>query len=128
MSIDLLALHQQRGDWLEALLNTGVPTITRHMIRGGQHEWLTVAEAQARFLGGKLSLRTWYRAAANGTLPCVKVGGTILFRAADLDELETTDFRPKQPEPEPPPPPKPILPKPPTLKTPYRFFPPKPRA
>lgn len=88
-------------------------------------QWLTVAEAARTRFGGKVSLRSWYRAAETGEVPCVKIGGKILFRAADLDRLEASTFSPAAPtrrQPVQPPQRQPPRKLPPPSR--FRFFPP----
>ncbi len=88
--------------------------------------YLTAKEASARYFGGKVAPRTWYRGAESGLVPCVHFGGKVLFRADDLDKLESTGTFPTES------PARPVTPRPVVIPRPspsnpsqtvFRFFP-----
>lgn len=55
----------------------------------GESDYVTVAQAQRRFLAGARSLRWWYRMAQTGKIAHHRVGDSILFRTQDiLDFIE----------------------------------------
>lgn len=53
----------------------------------GESEYLTVAEAQRRYLAGAKSPRWWYRMVETGRIAYHRVGGSILLRPADILEF-----------------------------------------
>jgi hypothetical protein len=53
----------------------------------GQDAFLTVAEAQRRFLSGKMSCRWWYRMATTGQIVHHRVGDKILFQIEDIEKF-----------------------------------------
>lgn len=50
-------------------------------------DFVTVAEAQRRFLDGKMSRKWWYRMAQTGQIAHHRVGETILFRTEDIEKF-----------------------------------------
>jgi len=71
-------------------------------------DWLTASEAQKQYFSGKQSLRWWYRAAKDGLVPSVKIGGSVWFRRVELDKMLQAGGEPK------------TTPVPPTLPTPVK--------
>lgn len=49
--------------------------------------YITVAEAQRRFLGGKKSLRWWYRRIELKVVPHHRIGDSILLRIDDIEKF-----------------------------------------
>lgn len=52
-----------------------------------QSAFVTVAEAQRRYLAGEKSRRWWYRMAKIGKIAHHRVGDSILFRTADIEKF-----------------------------------------
>ena len=49
--------------------------------------FVTVAEAQRRYLSGEKSRRWWYQMAKAGKITHHRVGDSILFRTADIEKF-----------------------------------------
>jgi len=49
--------------------------------------FVTVAEAQRRYLSGEKSRRWWYQMAKIGRIGHHRVGDSILFRTADIEKF-----------------------------------------
>ena len=65
---------------------------------------LRVSEVKRTYLGGKMSLRWWYKQIELGTLPHFRAGGTVLLRHDDVESFVAAMFRNRAEavEPEPP--------------------------
>lgn len=57
--------------------------------RGRPHEkcYVTVAEAQGRYLLGEMSSRWWYRMVQSGRIAHQRIGGAILLRTGDIEQF-----------------------------------------
>lgn len=53
----------------------------------GEKCYVSVAEAQRRFLAGEMSRRWWYRMAKIGKIAHHRVGDSILFRTDDIEKF-----------------------------------------
>lgn len=84
---------------------TGVSNIEQIEHREG---FVTVAEAQRRYLSGERSRRWWYRMASTGQIAHHRVGDSILFRTADIEKF-IADSRRAEPA-DTPPDPAPLIP------------------
>lgn len=97
--------------------------------------FVTVAEAQRRYLGGTRSRRWWYRLVETGRIPHHRVGDSILLKTEDIDHFiaesrKVDDNRPvaeasEAPSPVPPAPPVNPRPRhqPKGERSPFHFFP-----
>lgn len=63
----------------------------------GEPEFVTVAQAQRRFLAGMRSRRWWYRMVETGKIAHHRVGDSIMFRTKDIEEF-ISKSRKEQPE------------------------------
>lgn len=80
----------------------GFATTVSHINTAGEENaFVTVAEAQHRFLSGERSIRWWYRMAKIGKIVHHRVGESILFRTDDIERF-ITDSRKVEDENEPP--------------------------
>jgi hypothetical protein len=61
-------------------------------------DYITVAEAQRRFLAGARSLRWWYRMAQTGRIAHHRVGDSVLFRTEDILAFIEKSRRKEQPD------------------------------
>lgn len=52
-----------------------------------QGGFVSVAEAQRRFLNGQMSRKWWYRMAQTGQIAHHRVGETVLFRTEDIERF-----------------------------------------
>ncbi|MCE9561227.1 MAG: hypothetical protein K8U57_04155 [Planctomycetes bacterium] len=82
-------LESQVDDFLRALQHRwSVPTATTAVATVAEQpvteEFLTIAEAQERFLGGKRSRGWWYKKAKSGKLIAHDAGGSILLKTTDI--------------------------------------------
>ncbi|HEX4144549.1 MAG TPA: helix-turn-helix domain-containing protein [Pirellulales bacterium] len=120
---------------LNSIGNT-TPSLGSVVPEEGKPEFVSVAEAQRRYLGGMRSRRWWYRMAETGKIAHHRVGESILFRAEDIENFiaksrnERADTRDVQPLPAPSipvPAPTPVRPplrrKPDDTASSFRFFP-----
>ncbi len=62
------------------------PRALEQVMDDQKQEHLTVEEASA-FFDGKISTGTLYRLARKGKVPSVKLGGKVLFRRSDLENM-----------------------------------------
>jgi len=74
--------------------------------------FVSVAEAQRRFLTGQMSRKWWYRMAHSGQIVHHRVGDTILFRSEDIERFiarsrRAEEFKPVEAQPAMPLPPAP---------------------
>ena len=60
-------------------------------------DFIRVSTAKARYFGGAMSLRWWYRLVEEGRLPHFRVGGAVLLRPVDVEAFVTACKR--EPEP-----------------------------
>lgn len=63
----------------------------------GKPEFVTVAQAQRRYLAGMRSRRWWYRMVETGKIAHHRVGDSIMFRTQDIEEF-IAKSRKEQPE------------------------------
>jgi hypothetical protein len=63
------------------------PSTTPTKANEDQESFVTVAEAQRRFLDGKMSRKWWYRLAQTGQIAHYRVGDKILFRTEDIEQF-----------------------------------------
>jgi len=64
-------------------------TVSHIKTAGEENAFVTVAEAQRRFLSGERSIRWWYRMAKIGKIAHHRVGESILFRTDDIERFIT---------------------------------------
>jgi hypothetical protein len=60
----------------------------------GAGDFIRVSDARARYFGGAMSLRWWYRQIERGALPHYRAGGAVLLRPADVEAFVGAGFRP----------------------------------
>ncbi len=57
------------------------------------NDFIRVSEAKARYFGGAMSLRWWYRQIEEGRLPHFRAGGAVLLRPADVEAFVASMYR-----------------------------------
>lgn len=62
-------------------------------------DFLRVSEAKARYLGGKMSLRWWYKQVETGALPHTRAGSVVLLAPEDVEAFIATMARSSKSEP-----------------------------
>ena len=136
-----LFLEAQVDAWLDARYTVapwrsgcGIPTTEPHVKKvEDENAFVTVTEAQRRYLAGERSKRWWYRMAETGKIAHHRVGDSILFRTDDIEKF-IADSRNGEPDESPKPDPVPAIPvvPPPVKRQPrkksgeevgFRFFP-----
>jgi len=100
-------LESQVDDFLRALQHRwAVPTATTAVATVAEQpvaeEFLTISEAQKRFLGGKRSMGWWYKKARSGKLVAHNAGGSILLKTTDIVHFIDTMQHEHEPEQLPP--------------------------
>lgn len=71
----------------------------------GETEYIRVSAAKARYFGGAMSLRWWYKQIELGRLPHFRAGNAVLLRPVDVEALvaemscDRTDDEPEPPVP-----------------------------
>ncbi|MBX9625682.1 MAG: helix-turn-helix domain-containing protein [Gemmataceae bacterium] len=68
-------------------------------------DFIRVSAAKAKYFGGAMSLRWWYKQIETGRLPHHRAGATVLLRPADVEAFVAETYRDKgaaDEEPEPP--------------------------
>lgn len=76
--------------WRSGCATDGVPsnsTVPHAKAANDANGFVTVAEAQRRYLAGERSRRWWYRMAQMGKLAHHRVGDSILFRTDDIEKF-----------------------------------------
>lgn len=58
-------------------------------------DFIRVSAAKARYFGGTMSLRWWYRQIEEGRLPHYRAGGAVLLRPADVEAFVSSQFHDK---------------------------------
>jgi len=61
-------------------------------------EYLSVAEAQRRYLNGEMSRKWWYRIVQTGKIAHHRVGGSVLLRTDDIEEFIARSRQEKKPD------------------------------
>lgn len=64
----------------------------------GEPEYISVSEAQRRYLNGEMSRKWWYRIVQAGKIAHHRVGDSILLRTDDIESFIAASRQEKKPE------------------------------
>ena len=76
--------------WRSGCATDAVPsnsTVPHAKTVNDENGFVTVAEAQRRYLGGERSRRWWYRLVETGRIAHHRIGDSIFFRTEDIEKL-----------------------------------------
>lgn len=100
-------LESQVDEFLHALqhrwsVQSDAPEVAPITEQRKEDEFLTIAQARERFLGGKKSKEWWYKMVNTGKLPHHRAGGSIMLKFPDVVRF-IDSMKVKEPEPLPQP-------------------------
>lgn len=73
--------------WRSGCGHPSILTVPHIKAANDENGFVTVAEAQRRYLGGERSRRWWYRLVETGRIAHHRIGDSIFFRTEDIEKL-----------------------------------------
>jgi hypothetical protein len=82
-----LTARYTAAPWRSGCTTHVLPSIPHIKVGNDENCFVTVAEAQRRYLAGERSKRWWYRMAKIGRIAHHRVGDSVLFRTDDIEKF-----------------------------------------